>query len=61
MMKKSASGVRSGSKTGVRPAAKAKVSDMMELETKKMEEKLALVKRMMDMEKNKGSTLTDSG
>jgi hypothetical protein len=34
---------------------------MMELETKKMEEKLELVKKMMDMEKNKRSTLTNSG
>ena len=33
----------------------------MEAETRKMEEKLELVKKMMDMEKNKRATATSSG
>ena len=37
-----------------------KASDMLETETKKMEEKLALVKKMMDMEKEKRSNLSVS-
>ena len=40
--------------------SKEKVSDMLENETKKMEEKLALVKKMMDMEKEKRSNLAVS-
>ena len=38
-----------------KPFRKDKVSDMLENETKKMEEKLELVKKMMDLEKNKRS------
>ena len=37
-----------------------KVSDMLENETKKMEEKLDLVKKMMDLEKDKRSQITKS-
>lgn len=56
------SGVRTSSQTGQRPGAPPKpfkantqVSDMLENETKKMEEKLALVKKMMELEKGKRS------
>ena len=37
-----------------------KVSDMLESETRKMEEKLDLVKKMMDLEKDKRSQITKS-
>ena len=56
-MKKSTT-IRSGSKNGVRdvkPKAASKVSDMLESETRKMEEKLDLVKKMMELEKDKRS------
>lgn len=36
----------------------AQVSDMLENETKKMEERLELVKKMMDLEKDKRSQMT---
>ena len=35
---------KSGSKSGIQPKSKDKVSSMLENETKKMEEKLELVK-----------------
>jgi len=50
-MKRTASKIR----TSVNNQKKDKVSDMLENETKKMEEKLELVKKMMDLEKNKRS------
>ena len=59
-MKKVSTSVRSSSKGGARPP-KQKISDQMEAETRKMEEKLELVKKMMDMEKNKRATATSSG
>ena len=37
-----------------------KVSDMLENETKKMEEKLSLVKKMMEMEREKRSIVQQS-
>ena len=37
-----------------------KVSDMLESETRKMEEKLELVKRMMELEKDKRSSASGS-
>ena len=44
------------SKQGLRANSKnQKVSDMLSQETKKMEEKLDLVKKMMEMEKEKRS------
>ena len=39
---------------------KLKESDMLEDETKRMEEKLALVKQLMSLEKEKKSTVTAS-
>ena len=38
----------------------SKVSDMLESETRKMEEKLALVKKMMEMEREKRSLVNNS-
>ena len=46
---------KSSSRSGIRPSSKQKVSDMLSQETKKMEEKLELVKKMMTMEKDKRS------
>lgn len=44
------------SKTSFKPVTKeTKVSQMLENETKKMEEKLDLVKKMMELEKDKRS------
>ena len=46
------------SKTGFKPVSKdTKVSQMLENETKKMEEKLDLVKKMMELEKEKRSQI----
>ena len=45
---------RASSKNEPRAKQQIKVSDMLENETKKMEEKLNLVKKMMELEKNKG-------
>lgn len=42
-------------KTTSQQAKPEKVSDMLENETKKMEEKLVLVKQMMELEKQKRS------
>ena len=38
-----------------KPKVNTQVSDMLENETKKMEEKLSLVKKMMELEKGKRS------
>ena len=42
-------------------AKKQKVSDMLEEEAKKMEDKLETVKKMMELEKSKRSTKTKEG
>lgn len=47
---------RQGSK-GLIKSSQGKVSDMLEKETKKMEEKLELVKKMMELEKDKRSQI----
>ena len=44
---------RASSKNEARSKQSSKVSDMLENETKKMEEKLSLVKKMMELEKGK--------
>ena len=58
----SKNGPRSNSKNGPRKPATgaAKVSDMLESETRKMEEKLDLVKKMMELEKDKRSQIQGS-
>lgn len=45
---------------GARPG-QHKVSDMLEGETKKMEEKLELVKKMMELEKDKRQSVQGNG
>ena len=42
------------------PSNAGKVSDMLENETRKMEEKLSLVKKMMEMEREKRSIVQQS-
>lgn len=51
---------KSGSNKGLLKSSQGKVSDMLEKETKKMEEKLELVKKMMELEKDKRSQLSSS-
>ena len=48
-------------KPGVGAKGSQKVSDMLENETKKMEEKLDLVKKMMELEKDKRGKLSNQG
>ena len=51
---------KTSSQNKLKAHPKNKVSDMLENETKKMEEKLELVKKMMELEKEKRSHINPS-